>query len=177
MRQPPRMGGGRITGKSAGSAPFRPSLASLTPILRVPPRRIFASHRQQLPYPVVGRAGTACRGSGTIAVVLGRDLLALPPRSHPPECLCLACRPQARHPLVHHRREALIPRSDLPYTDLVDEHSAPSASRLVSIGFPYATRSIIAGRRLSHCPDDVAHRNNACPSIAHTALPLLGCCR
>jgi hypothetical protein len=45
---------------------------------RVPPRGIFASHRQQLPDPVVGRAGTACRGSGRTAVVLGRDLLAVP---------------------------------------------------------------------------------------------------
>jgi hypothetical protein len=45
---------------------------------RVPPQRIFASHRQQLPDPVVGRAGTACRGSATTAVVLGRDLLAVP---------------------------------------------------------------------------------------------------
>jgi hypothetical protein len=44
----------------------------------VEPRRILASHRQQLPDPVVGRAGTACRGSGTTAVVLGRDLLAVP---------------------------------------------------------------------------------------------------
>ena len=39
---------------------------------------MFASHRQQLSNPVLGRAGTACRGSGTTAVVPGRDLLAAP---------------------------------------------------------------------------------------------------